>query len=162
MKIITSSNGYDIYVDDRDYDELIKFTWRVRVFKHTSYATRGITRGGKSISISMHRQIMGVVGIKNIYIDHIDFNGINNQRSNLRLCDKQQNNSHKNSAKSSKSVYLGVSLISKLKYKKWRATIFVNYKQIHLGYFTTEKDAAIAYNNAALKYHGEFANLNKF
>lgn len=161
MKEIPLTKGYVALVDDDDYDELIKYHWRVRVFKHTSYATRVMRINGVQRTISMHRQILGILDTPELRADHIDFNGLNNQKSNLRTCTHQQNNKYKQSAKKSRSKYLGVAPISKLHNKRYRATIYHNYKQYHLGYYATEEEAALAYNEAAKKFHGEFANLNK-
>ena len=60
-----------------------------------------------------------------------------------------------------KSQFKGVSLDNRLKYRKWRATIVVYKKQIGLGYYLTEEEAAEEYNDAALKYFGEFASINQ-
>jgi len=107
----------------------------------------------------MHREIMNPED--NFVIDHIDKDGLNNQKSNLRKATVSQNNSNRRSQVGSKSKYLGVSFYKKT--SKWVA--FISYggrnKNKHLGYHKTEKEAALAYNNAALKYHGEFANINK-
>jgi hypothetical protein len=95
------------------------------------------------------------------FIDHADQNPSENK--NLRLATKSLNavNLKKNKSESglrTSSIYKGVS---KTRSKnKWRAYIVVNYKQIHLGIFTDEKNAAKAYNDAAVKYFGEYAYLN--
>ena len=91
-------------------------------------------------------------------IDHIDRNGLNNQRNNLRDSTRSQNNANRGLNKNNTSGYKGVCW-NKQK-QKWHARIRVNYKYVQLGLFDNIKDAARAYNKAALKYFGEFAWLN--
>lgn len=91
-------------------------------------------------------------------IDHIDGNKLNNQRNNLRSATSSQNAINSKKPKNNTSGYKGVSWSKKS--KKWRAQICFEGKQIHLGFFDDSKDAANAYDKAALKYFGEFARLN--
>lgn len=104
----------------------------------------------------MHRDILGVVNDKNVFVDHINHNRIDNRRCNLRLVTKSQNNQNRSSLKNSTSKYLGVYI----RKGKWISRIKVNQKPIHLGTFTCETQAALAYNNAAELHFGEYANLN--
>ena len=107
----------------------------------------------------MHRVIMNTLG--NMNVDHIDHNGLNNQKENLRNCTQSENARNRTSRKGSTSKYLGVSKCHKIMkygiYYYYRVKI--NQRQ-HVGNFKTEIEAALAYNEAALKYYGEFANLN--
>lgn len=105
----------------------------------------------------MHRMILNV-NDKKILIDHKNHDGLNNTKSNIRECTIRQNNINKRSRKNSSSKYLGVSLYKRD--NRWRADVRVNGKTIWIGYFDTEELAAKAYDKAALKHHGEFANLN--
>lgn len=105
----------------------------------------------------MHRQILGLTDPK-IFTDHKDHNGLNNQRSNLRIATHGQNMANK--SPSGKSKYMGVSWNKND--KKWRSQIRKNRVTIYLGSYINEIDAAIAYNNKAVEVHGEFANLNVF
>lgn len=103
-------------------------------------------------------------------VDHADRNPLNDRIENLREATRSQNNCNKNSKPRSSSKYLGVSLhitttkIFSEKFNEvrtytrmgWRVKI----KDIYIGYFKTQEEAALAYNKAAVKYHGEFANLN--
>jgi hypothetical protein len=97
----------------------------------------------------------------NLVCDHIDYSGLNNQEYNLRNCTQHQNNMH---GKELRLNYLGVSYYySKYKDKVYtyiRARIKVNGKTLHLGHFSSNEEAAKAYDEAAKQYFGEFANLN--
>ena len=91
-------------------------------------------------------------------VDHIDRNTFDDRIENLRLATRAQNGANKSKQKGTSSEYKGVCWHKRD--KKWRAQIKVNGKTIHLGYFADEMDAASAYDEAAMEYFGEFANLN--
>jgi len=113
-------------------------------------------------TISLHQAIIrmsGQIVFDGYEIDHKDQNKLNNLEKNLRICTHQQNSQNKSKQKNNVSGYIGVSWYKQT--RKWKATIQINYEQIFLGYFNTSKEAAKAYNEAALKYHGEFIKLNK-
>lgn len=94
-----------------------------------------------------------------MFHDHINHNGLDNRKANLRPATRAQNSyNRKKYANNSYSKYKGVSF--KKKGQKWSAQISINNKMKFLGYFHREKDAAKAYDAAARKLHGEFASLN--
>lgn len=93
-------------------------------------------------------------------IDHIDGNRSNNIWSNLREATISQNLINSKKRKNSKSKYKGVSFHDR-RILKWAARISVNKQEYILGYYNTQEEAAMAYNEAAFKHYGNFAKLNK-
>lgn len=159
MKQIKLTQGQFTLVDDEDYEYLNQWKWYAAKDGRTYYACRNSSRiGGKQTSIKMHREILGLSNPKAIS-DHIDGNGLNNQKGNLREATKTQNNANRKSADNSASKYLGVNWLPVR--KKWKAELRKNGKLFFLGRFNNEIDAAIAYNKKAVELHGEFARLNK-
>jgi hypothetical protein len=90
-------------------------------------------------------------------IDHIDRNPLNNKIDNLRECTQSQNIINATKRSKCTSIYKGVHWN---KNGKWQSSIAINGKQIYLGSFNEESDAAQAYNLAAEQYFGEFAHFN--
>lgn len=164
MKLLTLNKGFFAQVDDDLFDELNKFKWRVTKSPRglTYYAIRiefnSKKNGGdgKTKAILLHREVIGAV--KGQIVDHIDLNGLNCQRSNLRFATASQNGANKRSCATSTSKYLGVHFCKTR--QKWRAQISHNKKTTNLGRFDSEIDAALRYNQAAKECHGEFARLN--
>lgn len=150
MKRIKLTQGKYTLVDDDDFTELNKNKWYAKKAGRTFYATRN------EKGIRMHRVIMNPP--KNMEVDHKDGDGLNNQKSNLRICTHSQNAKNKGKRKSNKSGYKGVCWDEHS--KKWHAQIVFNKKTKHLGKFTSKLLAYEAYCKACKKYHGEFYNIN--
>ena len=98
--------------------------------------------------------------IPNTDIDHKDRNRTNNKWNNLRAATRSQNIQNSNKPITNTSGYKGIFYIKDSKRNPWGAKIVVNSKSIYLGCFKTKIDAAKAYDQAALKYFGEYAKLN--
>ncbi len=155
MKIVLNQ-GYEAIVDDRDYEELSKYKWHIRTccgFLH--YAVRSFRVHGASKTEAMHRRILHVP--KGLEVDHINGDGLDNRRANLRLCSRQQNafNGHK---RANASGFKGV--VWHKGAGRWRAKIMKNHTTVHLGYFNFPEDAGRAYDRAARELFGEFARVN--
>lgn len=157
MKEIQLTQGKVALVDDSDFDYLNQWKWWAVKSGNTFYAKRGQYVNGKMSTISMHRVILELADSE-ILADHIDKNGLNNQRNNLRRATKYQNNVNRRPKKNGASKFLGVNWLPSR--QRWKAEIRKNGVLIHLGRHKQEKDAALAYNKAAIEIHGEFASLN--
>lgn len=151
-------------VDDEDYERVNQYNWCVVEDHNVFYAMRSECipkekRVGKTRqkTIKMHRFILGISDIS-ILVDHNDHDGLNNQKYNLRTTNHSGNMSNRRSHKGSTSKYLGVSWAKHA--RKWNSSLWVIDKTLNLGYFESEEEAAKIYDEAAKKYHGEFANLN--
>ncbi len=160
MKQIPLSQGYFALVDDTDYSLLMQRKWCVQVRKHSCYAQRCDWIDGKAHIVRMHRQVLGLSRSDGKMVDHIDGNGLNNQKNNLRLCTQSQNLQNCVKHRDGSSKYKGVSLDPK--YNKWVAKIRHpnTTGSKHIGRFAKEIDAAKAYDGKAKELFGEFARLN--
>lgn len=155
MKQIELTQGKFTQVDDENFIHLNQFKWYAEKKSNSFYARRSFaTESGRQKKVYMHVEIMDFKGI-----DHIDHDGLNNQKSNLRQATTQQNGGNRKKSKNCSSNYKGVSWDKQN--KKWQTLIKYNNQAIFLGRFNNEIDAAKAYNEAAIEYFKEFANLNK-
>lgn len=142
-------------VDEENFDYLNQWKWCVTKGRNTFYATRRVGLLGKQQT--MHQILLAAP--KGQETDHIDGNGLNNRRSNLRVCSCQQNQFNKGKQVGTySSIYKGVSWHKQRHY--WTAYFTIDNKKKHLGCFGTEAQAALAYNEAATATFGEFARLN--
>lgn len=156
MREIKLTQGKVALVDDADYEKLIKLKWRAKKMGANYYAYHSYRENGKIFSINMHRTIAGLSKENQLIVDHINHNGLDNRRENLRVCNYNQNGANRRKQCGTKSAYKGLAF----HVGKWQASIKVNYKNIYLGRFNTEIEAAKAYDAASIKFFGTFANLN--
>lgn len=148
---------YVAIVDDEDFDYLNQFRWTVEVHKKTCYARRLIRSEYSVKYIAMHTLLLNPNYGE--MVDHINHNGLDNRRCNLRICTRGQNGMNKQSH--GKIKYLGVSVHNNNgNFNKFRSDICLNRKKYYLGTFNCEIEAAKAYDNKARELFGEFANLN--
>ena len=151
MKRIAVTQGKFALVDDENYEWLNQYKWSIS----KGYPARRLKRGNKT-HISMHRLIMNFP--KGKEIDHINGNRLDNRKVNLRIVTRAGNMQNRGLSKVNKTGFKGIYFF--IPNKKWQAHIRFNRKKIHLGYFVDKKEAARAYNWAALKYFGQYANIN--
>jgi hypothetical protein len=155
MRIALAEGNFAI-VDPEDYLKLCSHSWQLKKCPHTSYAWRGLIKNGRKITLYMHREIMNPP--KGMLIDHINHNGLDNRKANLRFATFAQNNWNSVKPKGAGSRFRGVRLHKPS--GRWRAVLCHKGAHIHLGYFDTDTEAARAYDAEAKKLRGDFAVLN--
>jgi hypothetical protein len=164
MEIIIKSKKYGnktTLIDEDDYEKIKKFTWYAHKGLDDKFRATATYSNKENIrkTIKLSRFIMN--NPKGKVVDHINGNTLDNRKDNLRVCTNAEN--IRNSIKPKNGVtskFKGVYFDKLL--KKYRAQIGFNRKIIHLGCFINEEDAALSYNENAIKLFGEFAKLNKF
>lgn len=153
---IPLTQGKFAIVDDEDYEFLSQQKWHTSKRRGSYYAARATCINGKNRLIHMHRVILNPPpGMES---DHINGDGLDNRRCNLRSCTHQDNIRNRRKKAKASSRYKGVWWAKAG--RKWRAGIWIKGKTKHLGRFTEEDEAARAYNVAAREHFGEFACLN--
>jgi hypothetical protein len=148
---------FKVFFDEEDTNIVESYSWRVKIKQGSQnyYAACNIVIDGKRTVRYMHQLFLSDAK----YVDHINRNSLDNRRENLRSITPTQNSQNaKKRKKPSTSKFKGVHWHKRS--RTWYATITTDYKQNHLGSFKVEEDAAKAYNEAAIKYFGEFAVLN--
>jgi len=146
-------NSYQVQIDDEDFEILSTRKWNAHQDTNTVYARRNTKINSKDKTFLMHRQILNISDPK-IKVDHIDGNGLNNQRSNLRVCTNAENCRNRTINKNNKSGFKGVFWRKDI--SKWAAEIKVNGKNISLGFHADINDAANAYKKASRHHFKEF------
>ena len=159
---IKLNNGMITIVDPENLEELMEFKWGIIKNGSYIYASRGTRKKSEKYKkILMHRFLMNAK--EDELVDHINGNTLDNRKCNLRIANKSTNLRNSKLRSDSNCNYKGVSRrISKCGTVRYNARIQIDSKtRIYLGWFKTEIEAAIVYNNAAIKYFGEFAKLNE-
>jgi hypothetical protein len=161
-KLLALSQNKFAIVDADDYERLNKYKWCLSRTRHTNYAmrrTKGKRVKGKRVkrrTIMMHRFILGAP--RHLVVDHINHNGLDNRKTNLRLCTRAENSRNRRPFNINGSRYKGVSWDKGR--KVFIACICCNGKNYYLGRFKSEIGAAKAYDRKAVELFGEFAFLN--
>ncbi len=158
-KAIELTQGYYTIIDESDFELVSRYSWRVLIQKRRNGSIKDLYARSRINGkiILMHRFILGLTDPK-ILVDHINHDGLNNCRENLRLCTSQQNCRNRQKQPGLSSKFKGVYWDRNR--NKWRSSIRVDSKYINLGRFENELDAAITYNKKAVELFGEFAKLN--
>lgn len=153
MKEIPLSKGKITIVDDLDYEWLSQWKWCV---SNKGYAQRNTPKAdGRVTTIRMHSQIVGIK--PGFQADHINGDRLDNRRSNLRHATCAQNSENREKVRGN-SQFKGVG--QRKDTQKWRAIIQKGATVHYIGQFSTEVEAALAYNKVAISLFGEFARLN--
>lgn len=153
MKTIPLTQGQQAIVDDEDFEHFSTFKWYARKSSHTYYACRSSTYGTRK-SIMMHRVIMQAKPGQ--IVDHINQNGLDNRRANLRFVTHAENILNSKHTKGSTGYY-GVWMCKSR--KKHQACIYINRKAVHIGVYDTPEEAAIAYDMKCIEL-GRYDKLN--
>lgn len=157
-KEIPLTKGKFAIVDDEDYEELSKYKWQASSIRRNEicYATRKVIVNGKRKEVKMHIVINRTPA--GMDTDHINGNGLDNRKENLRTASPSQNaiNIGKRKKSGTSSSYKGVGRNG----KKWASVISLNGKKIYLGMYESEIEAARVYDAKAKELYGEFALLN--
>lgn len=151
MKEIQLSQGKVALVDDEDYERLMQWKWYTVKHRASFYAHSTLEK------LKMHRIVMNAP--KGVLVDHIDGNGLNNQKKNLRLCTNSQNLINRGLPSNNTIGYKGVSSNGNTG-RFWKAEIKKDDKKIYIGNYKTPEEAAKAYDRKAIELFGEFAWLN--
>lgn len=150
MKRIRLTQGFYTLVDDEDFASLSKTRWYVSETEKGKF----YVKGGSRPQIYLHRFLMG--SPKGKQIDHIDGDKLNNQKNNLRIVTHQQNQFNRMSRKNTSSIYKGLCLYR----GRWVVQSRLHNKNVVIGRFKDEKEAALAYDEFAIKNFGEYARTN--
>jgi hypothetical protein len=145
-----------VIVDDEDFAFLSQFKWYAIRQGSRWYAKRTICEGNQRLSTPMHRVILGTP--KGFDSDHVNGDGLDNRRCNLRVATRSQNQANSQKRTGTSSKFKGVSWDST--WKRWVARLQVKGKMIRIGRFASEESAAMAYNDTARKYFGPYARPN--
>lgn len=156
-KEIPISGGRVAIVDDGDYALISRFKWSSKQCGNTVYAHRGYTENGRKTMVVMHRFLMGAKS--SIQVDHVNGNGLDNRRENLRFATLQQNQFNQTKIPGCSSKFKGVHWNKK--FRKFQASIRVHGHRKSLGYFRNDASGAKAYDQAAIKFYGQFARTNE-
>ncbi len=150
------TRGFSATIDAADVALVVGYNWFAVVQDHTVYAVRRVHGvKGRGSKISMHRQIMSPSAKHQV--DHIDLDGLNNRRVNMRLCSVAENARNRRRSAANTSGLKGVCWSRAA--RKWQAGIKIDGKQTHLGLYDTPEAAHAAYAKASAALHGAFSRV---
>lgn len=150
---MVTPSGHVFLIDEADFPVVRQHRWWAKPGHTTTYIQTNIDRR----TVRLHRLLLNAAPGR--VVDHINLNGLDNRRENLRLCTDGQNKANGRLRRDNTSGYRGVYWNSSA--NKWQAYISVNSKRLYLGVYSDPWAAAIAYNEAALRHFGEFARTNQ-
>ncbi|HEC65969.1 MAG TPA: endonuclease [bacterium] len=166
-KQILLTQGKFALVSDKDFEWLNQWKWfahkdpkraRISYYAVRNSSTFYVDGKAKRAMLYMGREILGLNYGDEREVDYINHDTLDHRRKNIRICTNQENCRNKRGDITSTSKFKGVSW--KEEYKRWIAQIRIGGRGVHLGYFKDEEEAALAYNQMAIKHFGEFAYIN--
>lgn len=163
MTLVPLTQGRVALIDDEDAERVLVFCWTYAWSERSKKARayRGTTKGGKRVTVLLHRFVMNAPD--GIQVDHIDNDGLNCQKYNLRLATNSQNHHNMRKKGGSRSRYKGVYLNKRAQQRGnacYYTRISIAGKHEWVGAFFSEEEAARAYDARARELHGVFARLN--
>lgn len=150
MRKIPLTQGKEAIVDEEDYEFLSQFKWHYK----NGYAARCISVDGKQVRIWMHRVLTGVPD--NLEVDHLDRNGLNNTKQNLRICSRKINSDNRGLFVNNTSGYKGVSWHA----GKWQASYRHNGKLHYIGRYTSKEEAYQKYLETKEKLNADVSRIS--
>lgn len=155
MTVTRQIRGREVLLDEQDLDLFEAYRWHVRTLRSGhSYVCSGAKIEGHSSTVLFHRVITNCPA--GMVVDHINGNGLDNRRANLRVCHQACNVRNARKVRGTKNRYKGTKLTP---CGRWQAHIW-HGRTINLGSFETDVQAAAAYDAAARELFGEFARTN--
>ncbi len=155
--LIPLTQGKFAIIDDEDFELVKGYKWSASKASHTFYAITGIYKpDGTKTTIAMHRLLLDLK--KGESCDHINHDGLDNRRCNIRKVSNQQNGMNRLKNKGCSCMFKGVCYYKQT--KKWKAQIMIDGNPTHLGYFNTSLEGAFAYDKKAKELFGDYAYLN--
>jgi len=153
MPILKTSNGFEVLLDEQDYPAMRRYSWfafKTTKSARTMYANRATKKDGVPVAYFMHREITGA--LRGEVVDHINGNGLDNRRSNLRICTQAENLANRRPHIG--RLFSGIELVNDFKPR-----FKVSVARTEIGRFATLEKAIEAWNDAAAAEWGEFARL---
>lgn len=155
---IPLTQGEIAIIDSEDFHIVSGYRWHVSKYKNVQYALSAKWNKGNPSTILMHRLVMNLKRYDGLMIDHINMNGLDNRKINLRFTDFSLNAHHCKLLSSNTTGFRGIAW-NNIRCA-WQATIRVYGKRYFLGYYSSKRNAALAYDAAALRYKKDHATLN--
>lgn len=143
-----------VLIDKEDYNIIKDYTWHIENSRAGLQYAQASTNGKLPIkTVRIHRLLINTIN-NTEQVDHINHNGLDNRKANLRVCNNRNNNCNKNFQRNPKSGHTGIRYNEKV--GSYYVRIMVNKKEISLGHYKTLEEALEARKQGEIKYFGEF------